>query len=448
MRLKYFRIEGGRALSGKAAVHGAKNSILALLAASYLSGGESVFENCPDLTDVRESLEILNALGAKTSFRDRTITVDASGANGSEIPAERMLRMRSSILFFGAAAAKTGRATCVHPGGCAIGERPIDLHLWALRQLGLAISEEYGILNCKTDRGIRGAALRLSFPSVGATEQVMITAALSKGETVLYNAAREPELVDLQNYLNLCGAEIRGAGSSTIVIRGKSSLSGAQWRVMPDRIEAATLLCAVLSAGGEIVLENARPVHFRPVLEAARQMGAEITEGGEIRIKAPKRLRAIPEIATSPYPGFPTDAQAILMAAAAKAEGTSIFYENIFENRFQQVSELAKMGAKIRINGRMAAVEGRETLSGADVSAADLRGGAALMVAALGAQGVSRVFGVDFIDRGYETPESTLESLGACVRREEKGSITWLIKDSKPESPQRATARSASGKES
>ena len=422
MELKYFRIEGGKTLCGKTGVHGAKNSILALLAASYLTEGVSVFENCPDLTDVRDSLEILNALGAKTSFQNHTITVDASSAYGTQIPSELMLRLRSSILFLGAAAAKTGSASSAHPGGCAIGARPIDLHLRALRELGLAISEEYGILNCKTDLPLRGTKLRLAFPSVGATEQVMIAAARSRGETILENAAREPELIDLQNYLNLCGAEIRGAGTPTVVIRGKSTLSGAQYRVMPDRIEAATILCAALSAGGTIAISGSCPEHYAPVIRAARQMGAEISGDDELMIRVSGRLRAVSQIRTMPYPGFPTDAQAILMAALAKAEGTSVFYENIFENRFLQVCELAKMGAKIRTDGRMAEVEGQKSLFGAAVAAADLRGGAALMIAALGACGESRVFGVDYIDRGYEAPEIMFESLGACVRREEKGS--------------------------
>ena len=330
-----------------------------------------------------------------------------------------MREMRGSVVFLGSILGRTGRCRLTFPGGCELGARPIDLHLSALRQMGAEISEEHGYLDCKAPSGLRGAKITLSFPSVGATENILLAAATAKGFTEIHNAAREPEIIDLADCLNKFGAKIRGAGESVIEIEGTARLTGAEHTVIPDRIVAGTYLCAAAITRGEIILTNCSPQHmngFTPVLEA---MGARIYSygGGKIYLNCKKRIQAPPTIRTMPYPGFPTDIQAPFTALCSTAEGTSVFVETIFENRFRHISELVRLGASIKVEGRVCVVEGVKTLSGAKLRAAELRGGAALVIAALAAEGTSEISGVSYIERGYESIETALRSIGADIKK-------------------------------
>jgi UDP-N-acetylglucosamine 1-carboxyvinyltransferase len=331
-----------------------------------------------------------------------------------------MRQMRSSIIFLGALLARTGECTLTFPGGCELGPRPIDLHLSALRQLGTQITEEHGALICRCPNGLRGTLINLSFPSVGATENVMLAACTAQGETVISNAAREPEICDLADFLNCCGARVTGAGSQRIVIDGvdKGRLHGCEYTVMPDRIAAVTYLCAAAATGGEVALGGARGSDIEAVINVLRQAGCDIYEYSDrLYLTARRRLKAVRTVRTQPYPGFPTDAQAIVMACLLKAQGTGIFVEDIFENRFRHVDELVRMGADIKTEGRVAVVSGVERLSGANVVAPDLRGGAALCVAAVAAEGETLISNVHLIDRGYDGIECALTQIGADARR-------------------------------
>lgn len=411
-------IEGGRKLSGELRLQGAKNSALPLLSAAILSEGESVFTDCPRLTDVYAACRILTGLGCRCTVEGNTVTVKTSDLSGLEIPGELMREMRSSIIFLGAVLGRTGRCRLSFPGGCELGPRPIDLHLSALRKMGASITEEYGVLNCTAGKGLSGAKIILPFPSVGATENILLAAALAKGQTELKNAAREPEIVDLANYLNKCGGKIYGAGEGTIIIDGVSRLDGCEYAVMPDRIAAVTYLGAAAVTGGDLRLTNARAEDVESVIPVFEQMGCQLyAYNDSIYIRGKSRLNSVKNIRTMPYPGFPTDAQAIIMACLCKADGTSVFEENIFENRYKHVGELAKMGADIKIIGKAAVVGGVERLYGASVSATDLRGGAALVLAGLSAEGVTSVDAIKHIDRGYESIEERLSLLGAEIRR-------------------------------
>jgi len=417
--MSFFEIAGRRPLSGSLTVHGAKNSVLPLLAACVLSPGESVLHNCPNLSDVTSSLEILRVLGCKVRREGDTVSVDASGLDRGSIPERLMREMRSSVIFLGAILSRVGEAELSYPGGCELGPRPIDLHLSALRDLGAHIREEQGVLHCRGGKQMRGCRICLSFPSVGATENIMLAACGCAGTTTIVGAAREPEIVDLQTFLNAMGGEVQGAGGSVITIQGGKPLHPAEHTVMGDRIVAATYLAAVGAAGGEVEVRGADVSGLDTVLSVLEEAGCRLhSHGRTVRMKCIRPLMGVRQIRTAPYPGFPTDAQAVIMAALAAGTGTTIFVENMFDSRYRHVDELARMGADIRLADRVAVVNGRE-LHGANVRSTDLRGGAALVVAALAAEGVSRVDGLHHIDRGYDRLEHSLAHLGAQISRRE-----------------------------
>ncbi len=412
-------VNGGRRLEGELSVHGAKNSALPLLSASVLAHGESVLHNCPCLTDVDAACRILSTLGCRCRRSGGTVSVDASNVTGAEIPDNLMREMRSSIVFLGAVMGRTGHCKLSFPGGCELGARPIDLHLSALEQMGAVITEEHGYLDCTTVKGLHGAKITLSFPSVGATENILLAAATAKGYTEIHNAAREPEISDLAEFLNKCGAKISGAGECIIQIEGVPRLEACEHSVIPDRIVAGTYLCAAAITGGELILTHAEPSHLVPLTNMLEAMGVRLYSygGGKLYISCKKRLTAPPTIRTMPYPGFPTDIQAPFMALCTTAEGTSVFVETIFENRFRHVPELVRLGARIKTESRVCVVQGVKKLSGAKVCASELRGGAALVTAALAAEGTSEITGLNYIDRGYEAIETALRSIGADIKR-------------------------------
>ncbi len=411
-------IEGGAPLRGTLAVQGSKNAVLPILAASILcKDGVTVIQNCPHLRDVETTIKILRCLGAKVRRNDHTITIDATGHLRHRIPKKLMLRLRSSIIFMGAITARNHKAKISAPGGCELGARPIDLHIKALRDLGCSIEEKRNFLHVN-GKELKSAMLTLAFPSVGATENIMLASCLSSGVTKIENAACEPEIVDLANFLNAMGAKIEGAGTSRITITGVSALHATEYTIMPDRIAAITYLCCAAVTGGSISLKNTVPAHLESALSCLAQCGCHVeAEADVIRLTAPKKLSAIPLIETTPYPGFPTDAQSLFLALLSTAEGKSIIKEQIFESRFRTADELAKMGADIRIDMSTATVTGKTRLSGANVSATDLRCGAALIIAALAADGITEIQNVCYIDRGYEAPEECLKLLGATIER-------------------------------
>lgn len=412
-------VTGGNSLEGTVRIQGAKNSVLPILAASIMNCGTVTIYDCPNIADVDITLRILRFLGCKVRREGTTVTVDASVISNDCIPRELMKKMRSSVIFLGAILARCGKAKCSYPGGCELGARPINLHLKAFRQMGIEVRETHGYIVCRRNAFVP-SKIQLDFPSVGATENIMLVAALSEGTTTIVNAAREPEIADLQEFLNRMGADIRGAGGSVIVIEGVKKLHDAEKTVMPDRIAAATYLFAPLITTGEVVLENVHIGHLESVVAAAKEMGAVVqTEPNRLRVTAKGRPRAVDLVQTMPYPGFPTDAQSQLMAVLAYADGTSIIRERIFENRFRMADELRKMGADISVNERVAVVRGTKSLQGAAVTAPDLRGGAGLMLAALGARGETEIEDVGHIARGYDNPEGNLRALGADIKKTE-----------------------------
>lgn len=411
-------VTGRKKLSGEISVQGAKNSVLPILSASLLARGESVIYNCPDLTDVEASVNILRYLGCRAERSGQTLVINTDGFDRCDIPDSLMRKTRSSIVFLGAVLARAGRVRLSFPGGCEIGLRPIDMHLDALKKLGAEIRERHGCIDCRAPYGLSGCKISLDFPSVGATEHIMIAACRAHGTTTITNAAREPEIVDLADFLNSCGAKIFGAGEGEIVIDGVGSLWGCAHSVIPDRIVAATFMSAAAATGSEITLTDVIPAHLGAVIPLFEDMGCKIkAKETRLKITAPERLRALKTVSTMPYPGFPTDAQAPLMAAACVADGTSVFIENIFENRFRHTRELARMGAKLKTEGRVCVVEGRPKLYGARVDSTDLRGAAALVVAALCAEGKTRIGLLNYLERGYESFELALSSLGADIKR-------------------------------
>ncbi|MBO5106425.1 MAG: UDP-N-acetylglucosamine 1-carboxyvinyltransferase [Clostridia bacterium] len=411
-------INGGKKLNGAIKLHGAKNSVLPILAATVLLPGISVIHNCPELSDVEAAVRILEHLGAKVTRENNTVTVDCGDLKNHTIPDDLMREMRSSIVFLGAIAARMGKAFLSSPGGCELGPRPIDLHLTALNELGLNIEEEHGILSCECCDGMKGTDIHLSFPSVGATENIILAGVTAKGTTVIHGAAKEPEISDLADFLNGAGANIQGAGSDNIVIIGTPCLHAAEHTVIPDRIEAATYLAATAVTGGRITLLGAIPAHLTPVMSVLKTAGCELSvKQNEVSLIAPVRLKRVPVIRTMPHPGFPTDAGSPLMAMLSVADGSSMFVENIFENRFRIVDELKRFGAKIYTNGRVAVIEGVKSLSGASVECTDLRGGAALVVAALVANGTTEINKIHHLDRGYERLTENLSALGALIER-------------------------------
>lgn len=414
--MKHFVVSGGEKLRGEVHIQGAKNSVLPILAATVLHGGVSVLEGCPHLSDVDTAVSILRELGAKVSWQGHTLTVDASSIDRCAVSEPLMRQMRSSVIFLGALLARFGEAELYYPGGCQLGPRPIDLHLRALGELGAEITVEGGSIKAKAKK-LRGAELTLDIASVGATENAILAATAAEGVTVIRNAAREPEIVDLQRFLRSLGVKIRGAGSSNVTIEGLAMLHEGQHQVMPDRIVAATYLAAGAACGGEIRLIGAEEKRLLTVLVPLRAAGCEISCDREgITLRRDRPLLAVPPIRTAIYPGFPTDAQAVLMAALLKSRGATVFVENIFENRYRHVDELTRMGADIRVEGRVAVVYGVEKLQGADLRCTDLRGGAALAVAALSAEGESILHEIHHIERGYEDLGGDLRALGAAVR--------------------------------
>lgn len=411
-------IDGGETISGEIKVQGAKNAVLPVLAATVMADGISVIKNCPHLRDVDMTVKVLEGLGCKVKRDGNTVTVDTNGMCDCCICEELMREMRSSIVFLGAIITRCKRAVVSMPGGCPIGLRPIDLHIKALKELGVEIIEEHGYIKCSASE-IKGGVIHLDFPSVGATENVMLAAVCADGVTTISNAAREPEITDLGNFLNCMGAKVSGMGTSIITIEGVRKLHGAEYTIMPDRIVAATYLAASAITGGEMCLKNVNPQDMGAMLHVLKEMGVKLRcEGNMIFQSAPKRLKSVHTVRTMPYPGFPTDIQSPFMSLAAMARGTSVFIENIFENRFQHVDELARMGADIKVEGRSAVVRGVKGLEGANVVARELRGGASLVVAALAANGTTTVSGIEFIDRGYENIEKYLFDCGGKIRRE------------------------------
>ncbi len=411
-------IEGNHRLSGAVTIHGAKNGALPILAATILAHGTSEIRNCPELSDVSATMRILRYLGCSVSYSGGSVLVDASGLNRSDIPDSLMREMRSSIVFLGSIASRTGEAHMSFPGGCELGTRPIDLHLSALRDLGMDIQEEGGRLDCRIHGRLKGTTIALAFPSVGATENILLASATASGTTTILNAAREPEVMDLCHYLNRCGAHISGAGDSAITIEGVDALTGCVHNVIPDRIETVTYMAAAAITGGSVTLRSVCPEHIAMVLPAFEEAGCRISSAGnELSLTAPEKLRRIRSIRTMPYPGFPTDAQAPLMALTCVAEGTSIFIENIFESRFKHAGELLRMGARIKTEGRVAIVEGVPRLYASQVECTDLRGGAALVIAGLAAEGTTEITQIHHIDRGYERIEGCLQSIGSVIRR-------------------------------
>lgn len=414
--MEKFVIEGGRPLYGEIEIQSAKNAVLPLLAASVLTEERIVIHNCPRITDVLNMAQILEELGCRTSFTDGALTVDPSDAANHEIPAALAKELRSSVFMLGSVLSRFGRARIAYPGGCDIGLRPIDLHLGGLRRLGVRIEEEGGYINCTCGK-MRGADIVLGCPSVGATENIMLAAVKAEGTTVIRNAAKEPEIADLQNFVNRMGGRISGGGSSTVIVEGVKSLHGAEYTPVSDRIEAGTFLIASAMCGGELALKNARAENLSALLDKLREISCKIHAiDDKIYIKSGARFS--PKlIETSPYPGFPTDLQAPMTALACICGGSTVVVENLFETRFKHVSELIRMGADITVRGRSAFVRGVSRLHGADVCAGDLRGGAALALAAVSAEGRSTVTDLRHIDRGYSEFEYKLRGAGARIRR-------------------------------
>ena len=417
--MSHYVVRGGQALRGEIPISGAKNSVLPILAATLLNGGRNVLHNCPDLRDVRSAIRILEHLGCKVIREGDTVTVDSAVVDRWDVPHELMREMRSSVIFLGPVLARCGKARLSLPGGCEIGQRPIDLHLSALRKLGVSIREQGGDILCEAS-DLHGRDVILSFPSVGATENTILTATACPGVTRVINAAREPEIADLQLFLQKAGAKLQGGGESVITLTGETPRRDVEHTILPDRIETATFLCAAAACGGEVTLTNTEPEHVGTVIQCLLEAGCHIARAGRtITLRAESPLSGMSTVRTMPYPGFPTDAQAPLMAAACTGTGTTLFIETIFENRFRHVSELARMGADIRVSGRTALVTGKP-LHGARVRSTDLRGGAAMVVAALAARGESVIEDLNHIDRGYEGLEQKLTALGADIRRVEQ----------------------------
>ena len=410
-------IKGGRRIEGEIAVQGAKNSALPLLAAAVLCRGQTELYNCPKLSDCDAACRILSALGCSCKREGNVVCVNASALRTSEVSEKLMREMRSSIIFMGALLGRTGQCRLSFPGGCEIGSRPIDFHLDAFRKMGAVIREEHGYIVCSASK-LRGAEISFPVPSVGATENVMLAAVLAEGVTEIHNAAREPEICDLAGFLTACGARISGAGTGNVHIEGVKRLGGCRYTVMPDRIAAATYLCCGAITRGEILLTHADMASLGLVVPVLEQIGCSIYGfgGGSIYLNARRTLKAPGQIRTAPYPGFPTDAQPPLMALCSTLPGTTLFVETIFENRYRHVSELTRLGANIKVEGRVAVAEGVNRLSGAELEARDLRGGAALVTAALFAEGTTKIGHICYIERGYEDIEGCLKSVGADIR--------------------------------
>lgn len=415
--MEAFLVEGGRRLEGALQVDAAKNAVLPILAASILTEETVNLMDVPRITDAENMAEILTILGCRVERQGRSMRVQSGSLHGWEMPDRLSKQIRSSIFMLGPILSRFRKATVTYPGGCEIGLRPIDLHLHGLRSLGVQVMEEGGLIHCDGSQ-MRSGDAYFDYPSVGATENVMMAAVLLNGVTTIHNAAREPEIVDLQEFINAMGGKVRGAGSQTIEITGVKKLHGVTYAPMPDRIVAGTLLAAAAITGGEIELTRAPEGDMVAVLSKLREMGCAIhEEPGFLYLKAPERLKAFAQLQTQPHPGFPTDMQVQMLALESVAQGMGVIVENVFENRFTHAGDLNRMGARILCSGRTAVVQGVEQLYGARVTARDLRGGAALVLAGLKAQGVTQVEQAGLIDRGYDHLEEQLSALGAKITR-------------------------------
>ncbi|WP_066634120.1 UDP-N-acetylglucosamine 1-carboxyvinyltransferase [Desulfolucanica intricata] len=415
--MKTIQITGGTRLRGRVKISGAKNATLAILSAALLANDKIILENVPDISDVRVMIDIIREMGGEISWLDEECLSIKPPSKISNLPSYREVKkLRASNLLLGPLLAKFGIAQIALPGGCNIGIRPMDLHFKGLAGLGAELVIERGCVKGQA-KSLRGARIYLDFPSVGATENIMMAASLAKGSTVIENVAKEPEIVDLANFLNSLGAKVRGAGTDVIKIEGVDSLDqGGRYAVIPDRIEAGTFMVAAAATRGDVLLEGVISQHIEPLIAKLREANVEVTEEGDtLRVKVNQELRPI-DIKTMPYPGFPTDMQSQMMALLTIVPGTSVLVENIFENRFQIVDELKRMGANIKVEGRMAVIEGVSSLHGTQVKASDLRAGAALIIAALIAEGVTEINNAFYIARGYQKIEQKLSSLGANIR--------------------------------
>lgn len=413
-----YEITGGEKLMGRVRVSGAKNAVLPILAGTVLTRGENIIRDVPNLNDVAVMVEVLRHLGAKVEYDAGTgvMVVNTKNLTVHEIPDDLMRKMRATVFLMGPLLGRFGKVRISQPGGCSIGPRPINWHIKGLRGLNVEFIEKNGFIVGESQKLI-GNEIHMDFPSVGATENIMMGAVLAKGTTWIRNAAKEPEIVDLQNFLNGMGAKVRGAGTDAIKIEGVSELGCMDYTVIPDRIEAGTFMAAAAMSGGDVTLENTIPEHVEPMVAKLIEAGAKVTcNNDEIRVQGTGRLNAL-EIKTLPYPGFPTDLQPQIMAAMVLAEGTSMITETIFENRLKHAEELMRMGANIRIEGHTAIVNGVDEITGAAVEATDLRAGAALVMAALVAEGTSLIYNGEHIERGYENLADKFVQLGGKIRR-------------------------------
>ena len=411
-------INGGNKIEGILNIRGAKNSILPIMAASILNESSSVIKNIPDISDVHVMIDILRNLGCNVKYDNYTLYIDSKNINEKGIKEEDMKKLRSSIIVMGALIGRFNNISISYPGGCSIGSRPIDLHIYALEQLGVKINEDKGYINCS--RGyLIGNIINLSFPSVGATENAILAAVKAKGYTLINNAAREPEIEDLQNFLNSMGAKVKGAGTSCIEIEGVEKLHATEYTIIPDRIAIGTYMVASAITGGRLEVDKVVRKHMEPIIEKLKNTGCDIEYIGDgLKIKAPQKILPIDLIKTKPHPGFPTDMQSQLMTLLSLSEGASIFHEAIFENRFMHCKELSKMGANIiKVTENICMVKGVKNLFGASVNSTDLRGGASLIIAGLAAKGQTEVLDTGHIQRGYEDIEKVLGNLGADIKK-------------------------------
>ncbi|WP_413305355.1 UDP-N-acetylglucosamine 1-carboxyvinyltransferase [Bacillus sp. 1P10SD] len=423
-------VRGGQRLTGTVKVEGAKNAVLPVIAATLLaSDGKSVIRDVPTLSDVYTINEVLRNLNAEVVFENNTVVVDASRELKVEAPFEYVRKMRASVLVMGSLLARNGRARVALPGGCAIGSRPIDQHLKGFEAMGATVKVGNGFIEAETEGRLKGAKIYLDFPSVGATENIMMAATLAQGTTIIENVAKEPEIVDLANFLNKMGAKVRGAGTGTLRIEGVDVLFGADHNIIPDRIEAGTFMVAAAITGGNVLVKGAVPEHLSSLIAKMEEMGVEINEEMDgVRVIGPDKLKAV-DIKTMPHPGFPTDMQSQMMALLLRAEGTSMITETVFENRFMHVEEFRRMNADIKIEGRSVILNGPSNLQGAEVSATDLRAAAALILTGLVSDGVTRVTELKHLDRGYVDFHGKLAGLGADIERVKEADEIFVVEE-------------------
>ncbi|WP_423800084.1 UDP-N-acetylglucosamine 1-carboxyvinyltransferase [Neobacillus sp. SAB-20_R2A] len=420
-------VRGGQRLYGTVKVEGAKNAVLPVIAATLLaSDGKSVIRDVPTLSDVFTINEVLRNLNAEVAFDHNTVVVDASRVLKEEAPFEYVRKMRASVLVMGSLLARNGRARVALPGGCAIGSRPIDQHLKGFEAMGAKVKVGNGFIEAEVEGRLHGAKVYLDFPSVGATENIMMAATLAVGTTTIENAAKEPEIVDLANFLNKMGARVKGAGTGTLRIEGVDVLFGADHNIIPDRIEAGTFMTAAAITGGNVLVKGAVPEHLSSLIAKMEEMGVTIIEEEDgVRVIGPERLKAV-DIKTMPHPGFPTDMQSQMMALLLCADGTSMITETVFENRFMHVEEFRRMNADVKIEGRSVILNGPSNLQGAEVAATDLRAAAALILTGLVAEGVTRVTELKHLDRGYVNFHEKLAGLGADIERVKEADETFI----------------------